>query len=121
MSEENIRVVARFRPYNEREKSIDQKGPVAAPPRFGDGGRTVWVGPDESSGQYALDAVLSPESSQADVYAHASGLVDAVIQGYNATLLAYGQVRGAFHDLLRCVRCVMWLEHKHILRRHHVR
>ena len=93
MSEDHIRVVARFRPYNEREKSLDQKGSTAAPPRFGGGGRTVWVGPDESSGQYALDAVLPPESSQADVYAHASGLVDAVIQGYNATLLAYGQVR----------------------------
>ena len=96
--EENIRVIGRFRPLNEKEKSREQKNP----PRFGDNGRTVWVGPDEPTGHnYALDAVLPPESTQADVYAHASGLVDAVVQGYNGTLLAYGQTgSGKTHSVM---------------------
>lgn len=90
--EENIRVVGRFRPLNARELGLGERGNRAAP-RFGPEGRTVWVGPDESTGQYALDAVLPPESTQEDLFGHAKGIVDAVMQGYNGTLLAYGQVR----------------------------
>ena len=101
MGEENIRVIGRFRPYNEREEGIAAKGGGGAAPRFGEGGRTVWVGPDEASGNYALDAVLPPESTQADVYQHATSLVDAVLQGYNATLLAYGQTgSGKTHSVM---------------------
>ena len=102
MGEENIRVIGRFRPYNEREETLAAKGgSAAAQPRFGEEGRTVWVGPDEASGQYALDAILSPEATQADVFSHATGLVDAVLQGYNATLLAYGQTgSGKTHSVM---------------------
>ena len=57
--DENIRVVGRFRPLNERERAAAERGGA---PRFGDSGRTVWVGPDEASGHhYSLDAVLPPE------------------------------------------------------------
>eukprot|EP00966_Prymnesium_polylepis_P075427 1749740-Prymnesium_polylepis.1 len=87
---ENIRVIGRFRPLNERERALEKAG--AGPNlRFGEGGRTVWLGPDEASGNYTLDAVLPPEATQQDLYNEASGLVDAVMQGYNSTLLAYGQ------------------------------
>ena len=86
---------------NERELAIQEKGGVSSAPRFGEDGRTVWVGPDEASGHYALDAILPPEATQADVYAHASGLVDSVFQGYNATLLAYGQTgSGKTHSVM---------------------
>ena len=88
---ENIRVIGRFRPLNEREREIGRAG--ASGVRFGEGGRTVWIGPDESSGNYTLDVMLPPEATQQDLYNEASGLVDAVMQGYNSTLLAYGQVR----------------------------
>ena len=100
---EAIKVVARFRPLNEREQAqLGRDGASPGAPRFGDDGRSVWVGPDESSGHsYAVDAVLSPDASQADVYAHASGLVDAVMQGYNATILAYGQTgAGKTHSVM---------------------
>ena len=101
MAEENICVVARFRPLNERERAIEQREGTAALPRFSEDGRTVWVGPDEATGHYALDAVLPSESTQADVYAHASKLVEAVVQGYNATLLAYGQTgSGKTHSVM---------------------
>ena len=95
---ENIRVVGRFRPLNERERALEKSG-VAASVRFGEGGRTVWVGPDAGSGNYTLDAVLPPEATQQDIYNEASGLVDAVMQGYNSTLLAYGQVLTHAHGL----------------------
>ena len=100
MSEENIRVIGRFRPLNERELNLEPKN--APPPRFGEGGRTVWVGPDEGSAHtYALDAMLPPEATQSDVYEHASGLVDRFLQGYNATLLAYGQTgSGKTHSVM---------------------
>ena len=89
MSDSSVKVCVRLRPFNERELAGKGKGSA---PRFGDTGRTVWVGPEEANGHtYALDAVLSPEATQSDVYNHASNLVDAVVQGYNATILAYGQ------------------------------
>ena len=98
MSEDHIRVIGRFRPQSDKERQRD-KGTA---PKFGENGRTVWVGPDEGSGHnYALDAVLPSEASQADVYAHATGLVDAVVQGYNGTLLAYGQTgSGKTHSVM---------------------
>ena len=92
-SGENIRVIGRFRPLNERERALGKAGSTSI--RFGEGGRTVWLGPDEGSGNYTLDAVLPPEATQQDLFNEASGLVDAVMQGYNGTLLAYGQVRSA--------------------------
>ena len=88
---ENIRVICRFRPLNERELALERSGGKTAV-RFGEGGRTVWVGPDEGSGQYALDAVLPPSATQHDVYVETTSIVDAVMKGYNGTLLAYGQV-----------------------------
>lgn len=94
-------VVGRFRPLNEREEALEQRGAGGPAPRFGPDGRTVWVGPDEAAGQYALDAVLPPEATQQDVYVHASGLVDSVMHGYNATILAYGQTgSGKTHSVM---------------------
>ena len=38
--------------------------------------------------------VLTPGASQADVYESAvSGIVDDVLEGFNGTIMAYGQVR----------------------------
>ncbi len=99
-SEEAIRVIGRFRPLNEREHALERERPGTVP-RFGENGRTVWVGPDEATGNYALDAILPPEATQEDTYAHASGLVNSVVQGYNATLLAYGQTgSGKTHSVM---------------------
>ena len=102
-SGENIRVIGRFRPLNERERALGKAGSTSI--RFGEGGRTVWLGPDESSGNYTLDAVLPPEATQQDLFNEASGLVDSVMQGYNGTLLAYGQVSPTHHRL-RCAPAV---------------
>lgn len=89
---ENIRVICRFRPLNERELALERKGGRTAV-KFCDGGRSVWVGPDDFSAPYTLDSVLPPEATQQDLYSETSNLVDALMQGYNGTVLAYGQVR----------------------------
>ena len=86
---ESIRVVARFRPINEREREL---GDLGGNVKIGDDGRSVWVGPDEETGTYMMDAVLPPEAPQVKVYGHAmSELVESVMQGVHSSLLAYGQ------------------------------
>lgn len=46
----------------------------------------------ESSSTFTVDHVLPPTATQAEVYeAAAASLVDDVMQGFNGTLLAYGQ------------------------------
>lgn len=93
-SGENIRVICRFRPLNQREEALQMEN-AGINVKFGESRRSVWVGPDESSGHYTVDAMLPPTATQQDLYHEASALVDAVMQGYNGTLLAYGQVCAA--------------------------
>ena len=91
---ECIRTLCRFRPLNAREKAL-QGGTgtdTAYAMTLGDDGRSVWLGADKSGGQFTLDAMLGPDATQQDAYDQISGIVDSVLQGYNGTLLAYGQV-----------------------------
>ena len=83
-ADENIRVVARFRPPSAREAGSAQKF------RFGHDGRSVSLSGDDATA-FALDQVLPPEATQDDTYQHVSAIVEAVLQGYNGTILAYGQ------------------------------
>lgn len=101
---ENIRVVCRFRPFNAREKSLQSDGSTDTL-RFDSNGRSFWVGPDKAAGNYSMDAVLLPEASQDDMYQQASGIVDAVLKGYNGTILAYGQARCHLHPVEVCTFC----------------
>ena len=97
---ENIRVVCRFRPLNSREKALGADGSAQAL-QFDPNGRSFWVGPDKSSGNYSMDAVLKPASSQEDMYRQASGIVESVLKGYNGTILAYGQTgSGKTHSIM---------------------
>ena len=91
---ECIRTLCRFRPLNAREKALH--GGIGTDTAYamtlGDDGRSVWLGADKSGGQFTLDAMLGPDATQQDAYDQISGIVDSVLQGYNGTLLAYGQV-----------------------------
>ena len=44
-----------------------------------------------NSKQYMFDAVHGERSTQCEVYESAKGIVDAVVDGYNGTIVAYGQ------------------------------
>jgi Kinesin motor domain len=53
----------------------------------------IMIGKDESNQKsFTFDYVYGPHSSQATIYADlAAPLVDQFLQGFNATILAYGQ------------------------------
>ncbi|XP_012280410.1 kinesin-like protein KIF3A isoform X2 [Orussus abietinus] len=90
---ENVRVVVRVRPLNGKEldghckcittvdalnSEITVENPNAAP--------------GEPPKVFSFDAVFDTDSTQVDVYNEtARPIVDKVLQGYNGTILAYGQ------------------------------
>ena len=41
--------------------------------------------------QFTFDAVHGEHSTQSEVYNSVKGIVDAVVEGYNGTIVAYGQ------------------------------
>jgi len=83
-SEDNIRVVCRFRPLNDSEEKAGSKFVVKFPSDDGCvsiGGKT-----------YLFDKVLKPNITQEGVYvAAAKSIVKDVLMGYNGTIFAYGQ------------------------------
>eukprot|EP00756_Hemistasia_phaeocysticola_P034055 Hpha_TRINITY_DN16502_c0_g3::TRINITY_DN16502_c0_g3_i1::g.135847::m.135847 len=104
--EENFKVVVRVRPPNTREMADGSKfvNIVSVPPDQG-GDRTVTITevlhPDDGTGRgggvyasqtFTFDRVYDQNASQSDVYNHTGrASVDAVLGGYNATMIAYGQ------------------------------
>lgn len=62
----------------------------ASPMRTQHTSKTVVVEAPQAARRFALDQVLPPSATQQDVYGTV-GNVQAVFQGYNVTILAYGQ------------------------------
>eukprot|EP00658_Telonema_sp_P-2_P014449 TRINITY_DN1548_c0_g1_i4.p1 TRINITY_DN1548_c0_g1~~TRINITY_DN1548_c0_g1_i4.p1 ORF type:complete len:1125 (+),score=299.53 TRINITY_DN1548_c0_g1_i4:255-3629(+) len=83
-----INVVCRFRPLNEIERAEGASSPYELEGNV--------VHDTKRLRDYKLfDSVLGPECSQQDAYeATASNCVDAVMNGYNAGMFAYGQSGG---------------------------
>ncbi|XP_048003486.1 kinesin-like protein KIF3A isoform X1 [Leguminivora glycinivorella] len=90
---ENVRVVVRVRPMDEREKLEGSPSCVSVDAVHG----TVAVTrsnavPPEPPRVYAYDAVFDGTTSQMDIYVQtASPIVEQVLKGYNGTIFAYGQ------------------------------
>ena len=86
----NIQVVCRFRPLNEREKSISLGSSIEFPADP----RQVYINSAAESGplKFAFDYVFPPNSEQAIVYeSSARPIIESVLEGFNGTVLAYGQ------------------------------
>ena len=82
---ENVRVAVRVRPFVAKEKLEQQ----AACLRVLRAERQVVIGKDRA---FTFDHVFGEDGAQAQVYEEAvAPLVEAVMQGYNATVFAYGQ------------------------------
>ncbi|KPJ12762.1 Kinesin-like protein KIF3A [Papilio machaon] len=90
---ENVRVVVRVRPMDQREKmegsyncvSVDSVNNTIAVIRSN-------ASPPEPPRIYAYDAVFDTNTSQMDIYVQtASPIVEQVVRGYNGTIFAYGQ------------------------------
>lgn len=86
----NIKVFCRFRPLNEKELSISQNFCVNF---IND--KTVGVNSQYENSEamrFTFDQVFPPTASQEKIYEiSARQIVTAVMQGFNGTILAYGQ------------------------------
>ena len=84
-----IKVVCRFRPLNAKELQISNSICVDILP----GKRSVSVPQGNCSPLvFTLDYIFSPSVSQEEVYEISSkSIIEAVLEGFNGTVLAYGQ------------------------------
>ncbi|KAM7007917.1 kinesin-like protein KIF3A [Passerculus sandwichensis] len=89
---DNVKVVVRCRPLNDREKATGYKMAVNVDEMRG----TITVHKTDSSNEppktFTFDTVFGPDSKQLDVYnLTARPIIDSVLEGYNGTIFAYGQ------------------------------
>ena len=90
MEDSNIKVVCRFRPLNEKEKSMSKDLCVNF---LSD--QTVSINSSSQNienHKFTFDVVFPPTASQESIYeVSAKPIVEAVMQGFNGTIFAYGQ------------------------------
>lgn len=92
-SDDNVRVVVRCRPLNSKETSEGFKAIVKIDEVRG---QVQVTNPDAPRGEppksFTFDTVFAPGCKQTDVYNQtARPIVEAVMEGYNGTIFAYGQ------------------------------
>jgi len=84
---ENIQVVVRFRPLNEREISTDTKTHI----KINTGDNSIVITDKNIVHDFKFDYVFDYASSQEEIYKIvALTAVESVCHGYNATIFAYG-------------------------------
>ena len=82
---ENVKVVCRVRPLNDKEKKKGEKATVKCVNQ-----QQIQI--EGKPKKYNFDAVCGPESTQEEVYdAGAKKVVDDILKGFNGTIFAYGQ------------------------------
>ncbi|TWW55032.1 Kinesin-like protein KIF3A [Takifugu flavidus] len=89
---DNVKVVVRCRPLNQKEVIMGFKSSVDVDEIRG----TVTVhkleNPQEPPKTFTFDTVFGPDSKQLDVYnLTARPIIESVLEGYNGTIFAYGQ------------------------------
>ena len=83
----NVKVVARVRPHNDIETKRGGRECVQIP-----SDTEVHVTEDDSTFKYTFDRVFGPKSTQLETFEYvAKPVVVDVLEGYNATIFAYGQ------------------------------
>jgi kinesin family protein 5 len=93
MPDTSVRVICRFRPVNEREKSEAVTHDGTLPLLEYPNDATVVVNmPKQPQQTFNFDRVFGSDSKQMEVYsAAAKDTINDVIGGYNGTIFAYGQ------------------------------
>ncbi|XP_073476773.1 kinesin-like protein KIF3A isoform X2 [Aquarana catesbeiana] len=89
---DNVKVVVRCRPLNDREKAMSSRMAVNVDEIRG----TIAVHKVDSMNEppktFTFDTVFGIDSNQLDVYnLTARPIIDSVLEGYNGTIFAYGQ------------------------------
>lgn len=86
MGNSNIKVICRFRPPNEYEKTKGKQISKLV------NDSTVLIGSRENATTYTFDRVFDVNSKQQDIYQYSiSQAVEDFLNGYNGTIFAYGQ------------------------------
>ncbi|CAB1331245.1 unnamed protein product, partial [Coregonus sp. 'balchen'] len=90
---EAVKVVVRCRPFNRREETMENDNILEVNTKLGQITlRNPRASPEELMKSFTFDAVYDFESKQSDIYHDTvRPLVDSVLQGFNGTILAYGQ------------------------------
>uniref|UniRef100_A0A8C7R445 Kinesin-like protein n=1 Tax=Oncorhynchus mykiss TaxID=8022 RepID=A0A8C7R445_ONCMY len=90
---EAVKVVVRCRPFNRREETMENDNILEVNTKLGQITlRNPRASPEEPMKSFTFDAVYDSESKQSDIYDDTvRPLVDSVLQGFNGTILAYGQ------------------------------
>jgi hypothetical protein len=109
-SSSNVRVVARLRPLSTKEKNeqINNSESICANIHSSSIAILDNTNNDHNnnnnSRQFDFDAVFEPNSSQEEVYKNSCGdmITKSIFRGYNATILAYGQV-----SQVRCLKVLI--------------
>ena len=85
----NVNVICRFRPMNELEKtSGNEQVCVFTSPTSLQFNSTR----EKNRYRFNFDRIFPPSSTQQDIYSFGvKGIIDSVLDGYNGTVLAYGQ------------------------------
>lgn len=91
---DDVRVYARFRPLNDREKSLGDKESVYSfVPNSNN--RTIEISRPTGSNnekEFTFDEILPESTTQEELYLKtAKPLVTEVLKGFNCTMMAYGQ------------------------------
>lgn len=90
-NDDNVKVCVRCRPLNKKEVA-EKNQKVVSIHNNTLSIRNPSANADEPPKQFSFDYVFSPESKQLDIYnLIARPIVDAVLEGYNGTVFAYGQ------------------------------
>ncbi|KAJ2366067.1 hypothetical protein H4S01_002908, partial [Coemansia sp. RSA 2610] len=83
----NIKVIARFRPPNSLEKKSGGTSVIEIEDET-----TVGLKCDEHTGSFTYDRVFGPDASQPQIYNYAiRDTLEDVFNGYNGTVFCYGQ------------------------------
>ena len=85
----NVNVICRFRPMNELEKTTgNEQVCVFTSPTSLQFNSTR----EKNHYRFNFDRIFPPTSTQEDIYSFGvKGIIDSVLDGYNGTVLAYGQ------------------------------
>ncbi|KAJ3305617.1 Kinesin-like protein kif3b [Kappamyces sp. JEL0829] len=91
MSAENVLVVGRCRPFNEKEKQAGHTNITQIDTKNGSIKLQNPKNPSDAK-MFSFDAMFDETCTQMQVYnATAKGIVDAALNGYNGTVFVYGQ------------------------------
>ncbi len=93
-AENKVRVIVRVRPLIREELESNPEAKKLAAKVYSDQHRIALCRPGVAEREFAFDRVASHDSTTQESFYQASGepLVNDLFAGYNATIIAYGQV-----------------------------